>query len=178
MRQFRQSLTTLQQSDSKFLEHLRPGSAPHRLVRSLHGAVDIGGRSPRNSGPGLPAIGIDRIEPFAVGGVHILAVDEKLIGLHVLLPSRQGDDVRFVDVRSHGFVESTKPGRCRVSGSSRFVATKSPKGSIIILFDLNTVEHLGDSRRHLVRSPRLAPYPNAHTLGSHRAGSGQAALQS
>jgi hypothetical protein len=68
-----------------------------------------------------------------------LAVDEKLIGLHVALPSRQGDDVRFVDVRSHGFVESKKPGRCGVLGSSRFVATKSPKGRIIILFDLSVI---------------------------------------
>ncbi len=68
--------------------HLRPGTTPHRLVGGLHGGVGIGGRSARNLGPGLAAIRIDRIEPLAVGGIDIAAIDIELVSFHDTLPSR------------------------------------------------------------------------------------------
>ncbi len=66
--------------------HLRPWAAPHRLIGGLHGLVGIGLRGARNFGPRLAAIGIDGLEPLAIGGIDILAVDVELIGFHVYPP--------------------------------------------------------------------------------------------
>ena len=71
--------------------HLRPRAAPHRLIGGFHGLVGIGLGAARNLRPGFAAIGIDRIEPLAIGGIDILAVDVELIGFHVYPPIETRD---------------------------------------------------------------------------------------
>jgi hypothetical protein len=66
--------------------HLRPGPVPHRLIGSLHRLVGVRFGGAWNPGPGFAAIGIDRVEPLALGGIDILAVDVELVGLHGSLP--------------------------------------------------------------------------------------------
>ena len=65
--------------------HLRPWTAPHRLVGRFHSLVGVSLGAARNLCPGLAAIGIHAVDPLTADRVYILAADEVLVGLQVFL---------------------------------------------------------------------------------------------